>query len=145
MTAAAPDGLCGLGFLAGRWRGEGTVRGRPATSRGVCRPSASSPDALSMQVATSRDGRVIHEEDILWMPATGRAVRCVTRPATGDEQVWRVTRLGADAWELARPGFVWTIRRTESGYEETFDAGGADGNMVRVVALRHVRDEEAGA
>jgi hypothetical protein len=96
-----------------------------------------------MRVETLRDGAVVHEEDLTWMFEPDALVRCVTRPRSDAEQVWRVRELpGGDAWELTHPGHVWTIRRTPGGYEESFDTLGPDGARRAVVVMRHVRDEE---
>lgn len=137
----SPTAHGGLRFLEGRWRGEGTLRGRPVTSVSECRPSAQGGGALSMRVATFRDGTVIHEEDILWMFDSGRAVRCVTRPQADAEQVWRIRESEPGAWELTHPAHRWTIRRAPDGhaYDETFDTAGPDGAMRPGVVLHHVR------
>ena len=140
------DGIGAFRFLVGRWRGTGTLRGRPVTSVSECRVSANAPDALTLRVTTLRDGTPIHEEDIHWMTASGAAVRCVTRPRSDEEQIWRVRRPGAaPLWELTRPGFVWTIERTADGYREVFAkvAGTVEhgGVPAVVVELTHVPDE----
>jgi hypothetical protein len=135
------SGIEDLRFLVGSWRGEGTLRGKPVTSRSVCRISPNAKDALTLRVETLRDGAVIHEEDVHWMADSAVLVRCVTRPRSDEEQVWRV-RQSADgrSWELTYPGHAWSIRRTdEDAWEETFSTVGADGAAKPVVVLRHVR------
>jgi hypothetical protein len=142
-------GIADLRFLVGRWRGEGTLRGKPVTSRSECRVSPNAPDALTLRVQTLRGGAVIHEEDVHWMTDSSLLVRCVTRPRSDEEQVWRVRALeGGRAWELTRPGHHWTVRRTgDDAWEETFATVAADGAVVPVVVLSHVRDagDAAGA
>lgn len=137
----ADDGLLGLGFLVGRWRGEGTLRGKPVTSRTECHVAAQG-GSLSMRTETLRGGAVLHQEDLLWMPATGALVRCVVRPRSDEEQVWRVRAAGDGVWELSYPGHAWTIRRTADGYEESYGTVGAGGTVTPVVLLRHRRCED---
>ena len=149
------DGIGALRFLVGRWRGTGTLRGRPVTSVSECHVSPSAPDALTLRITTLRDGTPIHEEDIHWMTASGAvgaggasgvAVRCVTRPRSDEEQIWRMRRPGAaPRWELTRPGYLWTIERTADGYREVFETVAADGARTTVVQLTHVREDGARA
>ena len=142
MTLASSVHHDGLRFLEGRWSGEGTLRGRPVTSRSECRPSAQGDGALSMRVETLRDGAVVHEEDVLWSFDTARVVRCVTRPRADAEQVWRVRETEPGAWELTHPSHRWTIRRAPGAdaYDETFESAGPDGALRPVVVMHHVRD-----
>lgn len=129
-----------LRFLVGAWRGEGSVRGRPAESRAECAPFAG--DLLRMDVETRSGGAVVHRERIVFRgdDAAGGAVTASTSPWRGAAQVWRVTRRADGVFRLEHPGFSWEIAPDgPDAYEERFDAVGASGREP-VVALRHRRE-----
>ncbi|MCG3134983.1 MAG: hypothetical protein HMLKMBBP_02475 [Planctomycetes bacterium] len=139
VSAPRTGAVAGLAFLAGRWRGEGTLRGAPVATRSTCEPFAET--MLRMDVETFRDGELVHRERILWRPGRdGAHDGCTTSPWRGGAQEWVVETVEPGrAWRQTHPGFVWEIRRTDAGYEESFDR--IDGAARdRIIELRHARE-----
>lgn len=133
-------GVEGLRFLAGIWRGAGTVRGDAVTSR--VEGSLRDDGAIVLDHVTMREGAADHRERIVVLEERGR-LRAYIRAASGPEQRfqggsvdfgWRFTRadpkLGHLAWEVAPDG--------DDRFEERFVMGeGAAAETV--VRLRHER------
>ena len=123
-----------LDFLVGCWQGTGTWGGRPFACR--TRVERLFGRYLQIDVHASQDGRADHEERVIVHEAGDRLVATLY-PDRGDVQVFdvQVTEPGAGVRLVFTPpaGSAlspqrWTIRRSERGYDETFEiapAGGA--------------------
>lgn len=130
-------GIEALRFLVGRWRGEGTLRGRAVTSHSEC--VRSGDGSLRLDVETRRDGEVVHRESVAFRATAEGGVAATTSPRPGTAQAWEVEERGARL-VLRHPGFRWEVAPDgERAYDETFDAVAPDGRATRIVALRHTR------
>lgn len=138
-------GVDALGFLVGRWRGEGTVRADRVTADVAV--SAQPDGSIAIDHVTHRAGAEDHRERIVLRDHRGRTSAFI-RAGSGPEQrfqlapsapapsrgAWRFTRsdphAGFMAWEIERDG--------EDGLAERFSMGeGAAAETV--VSLRHRR------
>jgi hypothetical protein len=138
-SLAAAD-VTGLAFLVGRWRGTGEWGGKPL----ACRTEIAwlYDRHLQIDVVAEQDGRAAHQERIL-IHGTGDRMAAVLYPDRGDVQHFDVRVLDpGTAYRLvftpptgsALSPQQWTLRRTATGYEESFDiapGGGAFQTSVR--------------
>jgi hypothetical protein len=137
----ADSTLAGLRFLAGRWRGEGTLRGVRITSFNVWRDDADG--SLRLSSDTLRDGQVVHRECAVLREAAPGRIAATSSSDRVPAQSWDVAAVEAGRWTLTHPGFAWEIRReSDDVYAETFDEVRSLGSAERVVELRHVRVPE---
>jgi len=138
----------GLDFLLGRWHGSGSWGGRPF----VCRTHVTRllGRYLQIDVRAEQDGRPPHEERVILHEEDGLPVATLY-PDRGDVQRLVVQEVApGDAYRLVftPPSGSdlspqrWTIRRTASGYDETFEVAPGGGAFGTSVTCSYVPDVE---
>jgi hypothetical protein len=129
-------GIASLSFLAGTWRGEGTLRGDAVATSTVATPFGES--MLRVDVETRRRGETVHRERIVFRERDGR-LEATTSPWRGDAQIFSVSEEPGPRFVLSCGDLRWTIEASGAdAFEERF--GKLDGGRFEeIVALRHVR------
>jgi len=150
VTKETPDSaLSGLAFLVGRWRGEGEWGGKPFR----CRTEITWLFArhLQIDVAAEQEGRADHAERV-FLHADGDRLAATLFPDRGCVQRFEVHELehGAAYRLLFTPPVDsdlspqrWTIRRSEAGYDETFEIAQGGGEFQPSVTCVYVPEERA--
>lgn len=139
--------MSGLDFLLGRWRGTGEWGGSPF----VCRTHATRllDRYLQLDVRAEQEGRAAHEERVIVHEDGGLPVATLY-PDRGDVQRFVVQELAPDdAYRLVFTPPAgsdlspqrWTIRRTDGGYEETFEIAPGGGAFETSVTCSYVSDD----
>ncbi len=149
MSEPSDPALSGLAFLVGRWRGSGEWGGRPF----ACRTEIAwfLGRYLEIRVAAEQEGRASHEERI-HVHADGDRVTAMLYPDRGAVQRFEVQEVEPGAvvrLVFTPPGGSglapqrWTIRRTDTGYEELFEIAEGGGAYTPSVRCTYVAEDAA--